>query len=289
MLKVGTLFSGIETPIMALQKSGIRFSHELSCENDGFCRKVIEARFSPKVLYGDINEVDVSAMPHCDLIVAGVPCQAFSIAGHQRGLSDRRGRLFDRFAEVLSASRPKMFIMENVLGLLSHNGKKTFAYMLGRIKDAGYSAWHAVLQSSDYGIPQMRRRVYVVGVLGESEKPLERFPPGPRPLLYTLDQVMGGKVERSLAWTLRVGGRGSPYGDRHNWDSYKVDGKVVRLTVEQACRLQGIRPDFYDGLDVPESEKFKQVGNAMTVDVVGAAIKSLLDGTETKSDLFRKD
>jgi len=286
MLRVGTLFSGIETPILALERMGIPFEHAYSCEIDRSCRLVIAARFAPLALFGDIEKVDAKLFPDADLVIAGIPCQSFSQAGYHQGFKDARGNLFWSFAKVLDAKRPKVFVLENVKSLLSHDGGGTFSAMTREFERLGYAAQHRLLDSSQHGVPQMRQRVYVVGYrAGDPDAALFGFP-APVPLRTTLDKVMGGKVSRALGFTLRVGGRGSGIGNRHNWDEYQVDGKARPLSVREACLLQGIPGDFYGrlGVAIPDREAFKQIGNSMTVDVVGAVIGSVVFGGKRLSD-----
>lgn len=277
VIRVGTLFSGIETPISALQMLGIPFSHQFSCERDIYCREVIGAKFSPLELYDDVAKINASQLPDCDLIIAGPPCQSFSIAGKQLGFEDDRGNMFTHFARILDVKRPKCFIMENVRNLFAHDKGNTFKIMISHFHKSNYQIRFAVLKSSDYGIPQMRRRIFVVGYQnGDPDFDLMKFPPEKRPLRYGLDEVLGGDAERVVAHTLRVGGRGSGYSNRHNWDEYMVDDRIVRLNIGQVCMLQGLPKDFYDNMRIPQKEAFKQVGNAMTVDVIGAVISSLV-------------
>jgi DNA (cytosine-5)-methyltransferase 1 len=286
MLRVGTLFSGIETPVLALERMGIPFEHTYSCEIDRSCRLVIAARFAPLALFGDIEKVDARLFPETDLVIAGIPCQSFSQAGYHRGFKDARGNLFWSFARVLDAQRPKVFILENVKSLLSHDGGKTFSAMAKEFERLGYSIAHQLLDSSQYGVPQMRQRVYVVGYqTGDPDAALFSFPESV-PLRVTLDDIMGGKVSRALGFTLRVGGRSSGIDNRHNWDEYQVDGETRPLSVREACLLQGIPGDFYGrlGVAIPDREAFKQIGNSMTVDVVGAVIGSVVFGGARLSD-----
>jgi DNA (cytosine-5)-methyltransferase 1 len=270
MIRVGTVCSGIEAPVVALRRMGLPFEHVFSCEIDADCRKVIGARFGPKMTFSDIGDVqDVGGL---DVLVAGLPCQSFSHMGHRKGFEDNRGNLYVQFCRVLAMTRPEWFVMENVRNLLAHDGGRTFARIMDAVSGCGYEVDHKLLNSSEYGVPQNRERVYMVGRRGAM--PLYTWPK-PVAIRYTLNKVMGGKCEREMAFTLRVGGRRSGYDNRHNWDEYKVDGAIVGLDVMQACLLQGFPADFYDGIDLSDVAKFKQIGNAMTVDVVGAVMGNL--------------
>lgn len=111
--------------------------------------------------YGDITKI--KALPPHDLLTAGVPCQSWSIAGKNLGFKDDRGKLWNDAIYLLNQSKPKAFIFENVKGLVDPRNKDAFQYILERIKDAGYYANYYILNSSDYGVPQSRVRVYIIG------------------------------------------------------------------------------------------------------------------------------
>ena len=104
-------------------------------------------------------------MPDFDLLCAGFPCQAFSIAGKREGFADARGTLFFEIARLLKAKRPQYFILENVPGLLSHDKGRTFCTILSTLSQLGYHVEWKVLNSKDFGVPQARKRVYIVGYL----------------------------------------------------------------------------------------------------------------------------
>jgi DNA (cytosine-5)-methyltransferase 1 len=271
MIRIGTLCSGIEAPIMALESMGMPFVHVFSCELDKHCRTIIEKKYSPEVSYNDVVTIASEAENlSVDVLVAGLPCQSFSQIGKQGGINDDRGKLFRSFCEVLDVSRPEWFVVENVKNLTSRS--KEFDEIREAFEAQGYQIEHKMMDSSKYGTPQARKRVYIVGRRGA---PTNYEWPQESPLRYTLDQVMGGKCEREFSYTLRVGGRGSGYGDRHNWDQYKVDDEIVTLSVEQACLLQGFPMGFYNGIELPMSAKMGQMGNSMTVDVIGSVMGNL--------------
>ena len=119
------------------------------CEGEWYC--------------GDAREADPNTMPEFDLLCGGFPCQAFSLAGHRRGFDDPRGTLFFELARLAEARHPPYLLFENVPGLLSHDGGRTFAAVLDTLDGLGYSVEWQVLNSTDFGVPQARRRVYLVG------------------------------------------------------------------------------------------------------------------------------
>lgn len=123
----------------------------------------------------DITTVATSEIPDHELLVGGFPCQAFSIAGKRKGFDDTRGTLFFEIARILRDKRPKYFILENVKGLLSHDSGKTFATILGVLTDLGYDFQWQVLNSKNFGVPQNRERVFIVGHIRGQPRP-EVFP-----------------------------------------------------------------------------------------------------------------
>lgn len=135
-------------------------------EIDKYATKIYERHYPTHVNYGDATAIDASTLPDFDLLVGGFPCQAFSIAGKRAGFADTRGTLFFDIARVLEAKKPKNFILENVKGLLSHDGGQTFRTIISALAELGYSVEWQVLNSKDWGVPQNRERVYIVGHLG---------------------------------------------------------------------------------------------------------------------------
>jgi DNA (cytosine-5)-methyltransferase 1 len=116
--------------------------------------------------YGDITAIEPAGLPDFDLIVGGFPCQAFSVAGKRLGFDEARGTLFFDLARILKDKRPGHLVFENVKGLLNHDGGKTFTVILGILADLGYSVEWQVLNSKNFGVPQNRERIYIVGHLG---------------------------------------------------------------------------------------------------------------------------
>ncbi len=134
-------------------------------EIDKYAIKIYERHFNHKN-YGDATKIDTRELPDFDLLVGGFPCQAFSVAGKRKGFNDTRGTLFFEIARVLADKRPRHFILENVKGLLSHDKGKTFQTILGILTDLGYLVEWQVLNSKNFGVPQNRERVFIIGHLG---------------------------------------------------------------------------------------------------------------------------
>jgi DNA (cytosine-5)-methyltransferase 1 len=135
-------------------------------EIDKYASAVYRYRFGKEVKnYRDATKINTEELPDFDLLVGGFPCQAFSIAGKRRGFEDTRGTLFFEIARVLKAKQPRMFLLENVKGLLNHDKGETFTQILRAIDELGYDAEWQVLNSKHFGVPQNRERVFIIGRL----------------------------------------------------------------------------------------------------------------------------
>ena len=116
----------------------------------------------------DITKVDETKLPDFDVLLAGFPCQAFSIAGKRGGFDDTRGTLFFDVARIIKEKQPQAFLLENVKGLINHRGGKTLEVIVNTLeKDLGYTVFYKVLNAKDYGLAQMRERIYIVGFRGD--------------------------------------------------------------------------------------------------------------------------
>ncbi len=139
------------------------------CEIDKYANQAYNAIYEPKgeLFYEDARTINPDDLPDIDLICAGFPCQAFSIAGRRQGFDDARGTLFFEIARIAAVKRPPFLLLENVPGLLSHDGGWTFATILLTLSELGYDVTWQVLNSKDFGVPQSRKRVYIIGFLRE--------------------------------------------------------------------------------------------------------------------------
>lgn len=114
--------------------------------------------------YGDLTKIDINNLPDFDMLICGFPCQTFSIVGKRAGFNDMRGQIIFHIAEFLKRKKPKMFLLENVKGLVNHNNGKTISYIIDILKSCGYNVDYRVLNSEYFGVPQMRERVYITGI-----------------------------------------------------------------------------------------------------------------------------
>jgi DNA (cytosine-5)-methyltransferase 1 len=164
-LKVFSMFSGIGGFEVGLQNSNLE--HELIgySEIDKYAIEIFERHFKGVKNYGNATNIQGDELPDFDLLVGGFPCQAFSVAGLQRGFNDTRGTLFFDIARICSEKRPRYLVLENVKGLLSHDNGKTFQTILRVLTDMGYRVEWQVLNSKDWGVPQNRERIFIIGYL----------------------------------------------------------------------------------------------------------------------------
>lgn len=250
-----------------------------ACEIDKFARKTYEANFKPLSpglfesgnFAEDITKVDANKIPDFDILCAGFPCQAFSIAGKRQGFNDPRGQLFFEIIRILKAKQPRAFILENVKGLLSLNKGETFKTMLSLLREVGYSVQYKVLKACDFGVPQLRPRVLIIGF---KENVSFEFP-NPIPLTKTLSHVFNGKCSKDIAYTLTVRGLGKRFGDPRCIDLYLVDGEPRRLGVPEARQIMGF-PDWFV-FSVSRTQAMKQLGNAVAAPVVKAVAAGIIN------------
>lgn len=200
-MNIATLFSGVGTPELALKALGVEHKTIFACEIDKYARKTyLENNQEPNTFYEDVTKLDANKyLNQIDILIGGFPCQAFSIAGKQLGFEDTRGTLFFDCARIVKECKPKVFVFENVKGLISHDKPKQALYLNGTIYKKGYPShfnkeydghkkgigktlytieavlielgypkiYWDVVNTKDYGIPQNRERIYIVGFKDE--------------------------------------------------------------------------------------------------------------------------
>lgn len=298
------LFAGIGGFHLAFHSSATQKIHPTQCvfvsEWDESARQTYAFNFrrkSPelfKVDYesgstplfaGDITKVPASSIPDFDVLCGGFPCQPFSQAGLKKGLGEARGTLFFDIARILKEKAPEAYFLENVRGLLKHQsgGKKTIEIIEKNLRELGYSFDVFLVKASDYGVPQHRPRLFMIGF--KDEKARVRFManlPIPKRLKLNMSQIMGGKVDREVGFTLRVGGRHSGVSDRRNWDTYIVDGKEVVINKEQGLAMQGFPKTFRFPESVSETQAMKQLGNSVAVPAIESYVQAIVKSLRNK-------
>lgn len=213
------LFSGIGGFREGLRRAG-GFTCVGHCEADAYADRNYRRLFDTEGEWycDDARKIETGGMPDFDLLCAGFPCQAFSIAGRREGFADARGTLFFEVARLVKARRPAYFLLENVPGLLSHDKGRTFYTILRTFYELGYHVEWKVLNSKDFGVPQSRRRVYIIGYLdGRCAGKILPFPgANGAPLIQVIPGAQGKRVYHpdgvSCTLTSSAGGMGGKTG-----------------------------------------------------------------------------
>ncbi len=273
---------------------------------DKYAVQTYNTNFNHQAVCADITAVDISAIPDYEVLVAGFPCQPFSMMGGQKGFDDVRGTLFFRVAEIIKAKidinrKPRAIILENVRTLKTHNGGRTFATIKKLLEEElGYKVFFSVLNSADYGIPQTRNRLYLICFANHD---IEFEFPTKQELQYTMQNLLELEVDSKyflsdkILKTILSDGTGgykakseidlpvarplcATMAKMHRacQDNYVTqNGRVRRLTPRECARLQGFSDDF--SIPVSDAQAYKQFGNAVTVNVsqaVAGAVKNAL-------------
>ncbi len=280
------LFAGIGGFHLAFHNVGAECV--FSSEWDEHARKTYQTNFekiSPELFtsgnfVGDITKIDKKSIPDFDILTGGFPCQPFSQAGHKKGFDDTRGTLFYDIAEIIRIKKPKAFFLENVRHLYAHDNGKTFETIKKVLtEELGYSLYHNIVKASDHGLPQNRPRLFMIGF---RNKNIDFKFPQKRGLDFTMSDVFGGKADREIGFTLRVGGKGSDITDRRNWDSYMVDGKVRRLSPKEGKKMQGFPDDFV--LPVSNSQAMKQLGNSVATYAIQDYAQKIIEALDNHNE-----
>lgn len=271
---------------------------------------------SKEVNFGNLKRIDGTKLPHYDIMIAGFPCQSFSVIGKRTGFEDDRGQIIFHLIRLLQESKPKAFLLENVRGLVSHNKGKSLEIIISELEAVGYVVFFKVLTSLDYGIPHMRQRVYIVGFDINLGLELSHFKwPSPvptNPLSNYLIDTNNSITEEDyikLSYYLKNPTNNGKYTpeDLLNEDYLIIDtrmsdlrlyrnkvptlrshrdgifyvreGKIMELTGLEALLLQGFPYDKAKKVKdiVSNRHLLMQAGNAMTVDVIEKIGQNILD------------
>lgn len=274
-----------------------------SSEIDKFAQKTYEANWG-ELPAGDITKIDEKDIPDFDILLAGFPCQAFSIAGKRGGFSDTRGTLFFDVARILKEKKPSAFLLENVKGLLSHDKGKTFQTILSILEnELQYKVYYKVLNAKNYGVPQNRERIIIVGFRNHDIN--FKFPEPFETSIkvgdileenvdekYTIsDKMWKYQQERKALQKAKGNGFGySLFNENSAYTStisarYYKDGAEIyieqkgknprKLTPREAARLQGF-PDTFK-IVVSDNQAYKQFGNSVPTKMIGAVAENMLN------------
>lgn len=296
MVKIVDLFAGIGGIRLGVEQAFGGVDCVFTSEIDKYAVTTYKANFGDDHIFGDITKISENDVPDHDILLAGFPCQPFSQAGLKKGFTDTRGTLFFDIERILLAKQPKAFLLENVKQLKGHNKGETFKTIIDHLNNAGYKVFYEILKARDFGIPQNRERIYIVGFLDhginfEFPKPTNL----PTRVGDILDDVVDEKYTISdKLWTghkrrkelNKLNGKGFGYGLFNKESAYTntisaryyKDGSEIlieqenknprKLTPREAARLQGF-PEEYN-IPVSDAQAYKQFGNSVCVPVVKA-------------------
>lgn len=304
------LFAGIGGIRLAYQNLGGKCV--FTSEWNNFSKKTYEANFG-EVPFGDITKISEKTIPDHDVLLAGFPCQPFSIAGVSKKnalgrkhgfLDETQGTLFFDIARILEHKRPKAFMLENVKNLVSHDKGNTFKVIKNTLTELGYTIYYKVLDGKHF-VPQHRERIIIVGFRNDIFKDKEsfRFPKLPDPSAKIKD-ILEEKIENKYTLSDKLWGYLQNYAAKHKAQGngfgfgmtdpngisrtisarYYKDGSEIlipqeginprRLTPRECARLQGFPDNFI--IPVSDNQAYRQFGNSVTVPLIQAVGKHLV-------------
>lgn len=278
-MRFASVCSGIEAATVALQPLG--FQPVFYSEIDKPTCRFLAHKFPETPNYGDLNAFQTWPDHELDLLIGGAPCQSFSIRGGRGGLTDARGKLSTSFFGVVEKYRPQCVLWENTPGILSSNGGRDFGSFIGASAKLGYGVAYRVLDSQHAGVPQRRRRVYLVGYRGDERRAAK--------ILFLPGGVYGvaAATRRTPEGISRCLTAGSGRRFDAETETFVIDKRGVRRLMPIECeRLQGF-PDNFSLVQIPgrlptsDSFRYKAVGNSMTVPVIRQIGERILQELKT--------
>lgn len=307
------LFAGIGGIRIPFQELGGKCV--FTSEWDKFAQKTYRVNFGEEP-QGDITKIDAKDIPDFDILLGGFPCQPFSQAGLKKGFSDTRGTLFFEIERIIQEKKPKAFLLENVKQLKGHDKGRTLKVILEHIDALNYYVKAEVLRAGDFGVPQNRERIYIVGISKDYyDLPNDYDFEFPRPTYektrlgdilehnvddkYTIsDALWDGHQRRKKEHLEKGNGFGfslfneeSEYTNTISARYYKDGSEILinqgegnnprKLTPRECARLQGFPEEFI--ITVSDTQAYKQFGNSVAVPVIRAVAKRIIDEMNTLS------
>lgn len=303
------LFAGIGGMRIPFEKLG--GTCVFSSEWDKHAQKTYAHNFG-EIPAGDITQISESDIPNHDILLAGFPCQPFSIIGDKQGFEDTRGTLFFDIARILKQKQPSAFLLENVKQLLTHDKGRTFAVIEEQLSQLGYTTYHKVLNALDFGLPQKRERIFIVGfrepIAFEFPRPIGAYKPlseilesdeNIEPSLFASARIQESRREKCKGtpffpsmWHENKGGNISvlPFSCalRANASyNYLLVNGVRRPSSRELLRLQGF-PEYFKIVGNVTQVR-KQTGNSVAIPVVHAIAKKMLQALEQCKPMIQSE
>lgn len=304
-VKIVDLFAGIGGIRLGFERAfePVAIDCVFTSEWDKFAKETYLANFPQEKVHGDITKIDVNDIPDHDILLAGFPCQPFSQAGLKRGFSDTRGTLFFDIERILCHKRPQAFLLENVKQLRGHDKGRTLHIIIQKLQEIGYkNIQYQVLKAREFGLPQNRERIYIIGFLDPEVHFTFPKPPHIETRVgdilesvvderYTIsDRLWAGHQRRKIQNKQNGKGFGyglfdhnSPYTNTISARYYKDGSEILiaqkdknprKITPREAARLQGF-PDHFK-IPVSDTQAYRQFGNSVPVKVIEEIAKNML-------------
>lgn len=304
MLRIGTDCSGIEAPIQALLQLNIPFEHSFSCDKDPYVLKSIKANYHPNKIYTDITKRKHACLPDIDIYVCGFPCQPFSLMGNKMGTEDSRSNIMYQCIKVIQKKLPKIFILENVKNFKFIQKGQPFNYLLNELQkikninnEVAYNVSFDILNTKDYGIPQNRERIFIIGIRKDIQK--EPYSTPEKIPMKNLDDFI---IDKTIYYTVAYKSLQKNL-DKINHEKnciitpftyyfpikntsptlttqcskYYLTSYNRKINIEDALQLQGFPIKF--NRVISNTQMFKQIGNSMSINVLKVLFQRILDIT----------
>ena len=301
-IKIIDLFAGIGGIRLGFEQAFGNVECVFTSEIDKFAIETYKSNFGEENIYGDITQIPTNEIPEHDILLAGFPCQPFSQAGLKKGFNDTRGTLFFDIERILLDKKPRAFLLENVKQLRGHDKGNTLKTILEHLHKAGYKTYVNVLAAKDFGVPQNRERIYIIGFLGHDvefqfPQPLKKetrvgdiLEHSPDEKYTISDKLWAGHQRRKAMHKTKGNGFGyglvnaeSAHTNTISARYYKDGSEILieqkdknprKLTPREAARLQGF-PEGYNISAVSDNQLYKQFGNSVCVPVIRAIAKNI--------------
>ena len=295
-MKIASVFSGAGSFEYAFKRLKIDHRIVFACDNDKFVKQTYFANYKPEMWFNCVTKIKwfdcitkTTGIGDIDILCGGSPCQSFSTVGQRKGFEDPRGNLFFEFIRVINELQPKVFIFENVPSAFKG---ETGDRILSEFYNTGYTFWRHMLNSKDYGVPQNRKRAFIVGFKKQRFFTFPETLKLEKTMLDLLDDVVPDKyylsekqkeiifkkspfnqnisINNTIAKTLKAN-----FSNRAAKDNYYTrQEKLTKMTPREYFRTMGFDDDF--NIVVSDSQAYKQAGNSIVVNVLEGIIKQII-------------
>lgn len=317
-MKAVSFFAGVGGIDFGFEKAGIKTI--LANEIDLNASITYSANFKSKLIIDDIKNLNANDLPKFDILIAGFPCQAFSLAGYRKGFEDERGNLFFELVKIIEVKKPKIVFLENVKNLVGHDNGNTFSVILEALKCNGYTIKHNILNACEYGnIPQNRERIYIVAFLDKNVAMRFNFPE-PIRLTTKIHDIVDFKTiqddkyyytQQNCSFYNKLKDSIIKEGVIYQWRrQYVRENKsnvcptltanmgtgghnvplilteygIRKLTPRECFNIQGFDRTFVLPKGLSNTSLYKQAGNSVSVPVIQRIANEILKATKIKND-----